>query len=223
MENKNNLWFRDIKEKNLLIDENVIRARAGFLILLPIFMAFTFFHFNSMFTTQWIVDATSANSDMMDTDSLNRQLYTIEAVKRTYDYTIQTSLLFLALFELLMGMSRYTSKFSPTIILATLAMKKREPVYTPYGPKKFAWGFGSLLISSCIIFFNPEWIPIEDFLIPIETALVILGICAIFIWLELSFGLCMGCKLHALCIKLGILKNECIECNNLDLSSNKKD
>jgi hypothetical protein len=36
-------------------------------------------------------------------------------------------------------------------------------------------------------------------------------------WLEAILGFCVGCKLHALFVKLGWLQEECEECNNLNL------
>ena len=210
----NNLWFKDINDDILLVNENAMRARAGFLILMPIFLAFTFFDFNSMFTSQWIVNAVTASADMMDTDSANRQIYMVEAVKRTYDYTLQTSVLSFGLFELLSGVTPFTSKFSPTIRLATWIVRNKKPVYSAYTPKRFAWVVGGLLVTSCIVFFN-------SVLIPIPVALGLLATCLTFIWLELSFGFCMGCYVYYILVKVGFLKEECYECNNLDFS--KKD
>jgi len=213
MSEKNNLWFKNIDDEILLVNENAMRARAGMLILIPIFLAFTFFHFNSMFTSQWIVDATTASADMMDTDNLNRQLYNVEAVKRTYEYTLQTSVLSFALFEMLTAITVFTSRFSLTIRLATWIARNKKPVYSAYTPKRFAWAVGSVLITSCIVFFNST-------LISIPFGLGLLGICLSFMWLELSFGFCMGCYVYYIMVKMGILKEECYDCNNLDFSKN---
>lgn len=215
---KNNYWFRDIDEDMLFINEHTMRARSGMLILMPIFLAFSFFYFNSMFTTQWIVDASTASADMMDTNAADQQIYVVEAVKRTYDYWRQTAVLLFGLFEMIVSMSKHTIKFSPTIRLAIWITRNKKPYYGPYAPKKFAWAFGMMIVLSCLVFFNPWIIPIEGFRIPINVGLTLLGTCLTVIWMELSFSFCLGCEFHALCAKLGIIKNECYECNNLDFS-----
>ena len=214
MDTKNNLWFKNIDDDILLVNENAMRVRSGLLFLMPIFLAFTFFDFNSMFTSQWIINAATASADMMDTDFLNRQIYMVEAVKRTYDYTLQTTVLSYGLFELLSGVTPFTSKFSPTIRFASWIVRNKKPVYSAYTPKRFAWVVGALLVSSCIVFFNST-------LISIPVALGLLGTCLTFIYLELTFGFCMGCYTYYILVKLGFLKEECYECNNLDFS--KKD
>jgi len=210
----NNLWFKDINDDVLLVNENIIRARAGLFMVLPIFMAFTFFDFNSMFTTQWVVDNLTANSDFMDTDEESRQIYMVEAIKRTYDYTLQTVILTYALFEILMGMSKWTSRFSPTVLISVFLMKNKRPNYTGYAPKRFAWGIGAVFISVCILFFNPMMFG-TLIMVPLYMALSLLFLCSIFIWMELSFGYCIGCSIHSLLVKVGIFKNECYECNDI--------
>jgi len=215
---QNNYWFRDINEDMLFINEHAMRARSGMLILLPLFLAFSFFYFNSMFTSQWIVDASTASADMMDTNAQNQQIYAVEAVKRTYDYWRQTSVLLFGLFEMLVSLNKHTVRFSPTIRFATWLTKHKKPYYSPYEPKKFAWKIGILLISLCIIFFNPWIVPIEGFTIPVEYGLGFLATCFSFMYLELSLAFCVGCWVHAKLVKMGIFKSECYECNNLDLN-----
>ncbi len=34
--------------------------------------------------------------------------------------------------------------------------------------------------------------------------------------MEAILGFCVGCKLHALLVKVGIFKEECEACNNID-------
>jgi hypothetical protein len=216
MSKEKNYWFRDINEDILFINEHVMRARSGMLIFIPIFLAFSFFHFSSMFTSQWVVDVSTASADMMDTNDQNQQLYAVEAVKRTYDYWRQTAVLCFALFEMIVGMNKHTVKFSPTIRIALWISRNKKPYYKPYEPKRFAWFIGALLIFSCLVFFNPWLIPIEGFIIPIEFGLGFLATCMTFMWLELSFAFCAGCWMHAMLAKTGIVKSECYACNNLD-------
>lgn len=211
------LWFRDTDEEVLMVDENVIRARSGFFLFLPVFMAFTIFDFSSVFTSQWIVDNATATSDFMDPDDEGRQVYMVEAVKRTYMYTLQTIVLVIALIEMFLGISKTTCKLSPTINLATFLMRNKKPFYVPYAPKRFAWAVGVFLMSLCILFFNPTLIPFTDpIILPLEFGLTLLSICSLFIWLEVSFGYCMGCKLHDILVKTGFIKEECYDCNNIN-------
>ena len=210
------LWFKDTKDKILMIDETVMRARAGLLILIPIFMAFSFFYFNSMFTTQWIIDASTVNSDFVGVDTEDRKIYELEAVKRTYEYSLQTAFLIYAFFDLLCGMSIWSAKFSPSILFANFITRNKTPHYTPYSPKRFAWGIGLMLIFSCLVFFNPNMLPfVGTVLIPLNVAIGLLSTCWLFIWMELSFGYCIGCKVHAFLVQIGMLKDECYECNNI--------
>jgi hypothetical protein len=51
----------------------------------------------------------------------------------------------------------------------------------------------------------PRWLP-----------LVMVWVCLGFMWLEAILGFCVGCKIHALLVKLGVFQEECEECNNLD-------
>jgi len=215
---KNNYWFRDIDEDMLFINEHVMRARSGMIMLVPIFLAFSFFYFNSMFTSQWIVDASTASADMMDTNAADQQIYAVEAVKRTYDYWRQTLILSFALFEMIVSMNKSTVKFSPTIRLAIWITRNKKPYYSPYEPKRFAWKIGVLLISLCIVFFNPWLIPIDGFVIPVQYGLFFLATCASVMYMELAFAFCAGCWIHKMLVKAGIFKDECYECNNLDFS-----
>ena len=210
------LWFKDTEEEILMVNSTVMRARAGLLILVPIFIAFSFFYFNSMFTTQWIVDNATATSDFMETDSQDRQIYAVKAVKITSDYSLQTIVLVYAFLDLLCGMSIWSAKFSPSILFASFITRNKKPNYTLYSPKRFAWGMGLVLIFICILFFNPNMLPfIGTIMIPTNTALVLLAMCWFFMWMELSFGYCAGCTIHAFLVKAGLLKDNCYECNNI--------
>jgi hypothetical protein len=34
-------------------------------------------------------------------------------------------------------------------------------------------------------------------------------------WMETVLGFCVGCHIHALLVRLGVLKDDCYACNNL--------
>ncbi len=226
LQNLKNLWFRDINESKLYVNDVSIRIRAGILIIIPLFMGLSLY--NVIYTSKWIVDANTA-VDTYETDWNENIIYAVEATKRTYDYSFQTAVLLYALFEMLAGLFLFTSRFSPTILLSTLLSRNSRPVWKPLAPKRFAWIIGSSLISLCLIFFNPEifagWInllsgseilPTTVNYMPNWIPLYLVWICLGFMWLESVLGFCVGCKIHALLVKLKLFKEECEACQNID-------
>ncbi|MDQ7075546.1 MAG: DUF4395 domain-containing protein [Gammaproteobacteria bacterium] len=220
------LWFRDPKESPLYINDVAVRIRAGMLLIIPLFMGLTLF--NVAYTSKWVVDGNTA-SDTYETNWDGDIIYAVEASKRTYEYSTQTIVLFYALFEMLAGMFRLTARLSPTILLASLLAKNSPPVWKPLLPKRFAWSIGACLISICLVFFNPDtfaqWVnflstspllPTTENYMPANTGTTLVWVCLGFMWLEAILGFCVGCKLHALLVWMGVLKEECEACNNID-------
>lgn len=222
-----NQWFRDTKENDIFINDVAVRIRAGMLLFISIYMSFTLW--NAFFVSHWVVDGnTAVDTGDMDWDS--NIIYAVHATKRIYDWTFQTNLLLYGLFEMLAGMTVFTSRFSPTIYLASfLAKRTAKPVWKPLLPKRFAWTIGASIIATCLIFFNPDifagWVntiagttllPTDrqymSYYIPLSMVWVCLG----FMWMEAVLGFCVGCKVHALLVKVGILKEVCESCNNID-------
>ena len=221
-----NLWFRDKNEPEVYINDVAVRIRAGFLLFIPIYMGLTLF--DVVFTSSWIVDGNTA-VDTYDTDWDNNIIYAVEAIKRTYSYPVQTAVLFYALFEMLSGMFVTTSRLSPTILISSFLARKVPPVWKPLKPKRTAWTLGASFIIACIIFFNPDTfanmvnglfgaqlLPTTVNFMPYWIPMYLVWICLAFMWLETVLGFCLGCKLHALLVMLGIFKEECEACNNID-------
>lgn len=221
-----NLWFRDTKEPSPYINDVAVRIRAGFLLIIPIYMGFTLF--DVAYTSKWIVD-TNTVTDTYETDWEERIIYAVEATKRVYEYSTQTWVLFYALFEMLAGMFVITSRLSPTILLSTVLAQKSKPVWKPLVPKRFAWTIGASFIIMCILYFNPDtfagWVntiankellpTTENYMSSwIPTTLV--WVCFGLMWMETVLGFCLGCKIHSLLVAMGILKEECEACNNID-------
>lgn len=227
-----NLWFRDPKERPVFINDNAVRIRAGILLFIPIYMSFTLY--DAVFGTHWVVDGNTA-VDTYDTDWDNNIIYAVQAIKRTYDYTTQTWVLFYGLFEMIASMFVFTSRFSPTIYIASFLARKQPPVWKPLAPKRFAWTIGATFITVCLVFFNPdvvaEWVnslagkqvlpETSNYMSP-YIPLVLVWVCLGFMWLEAILGFCVGCKIHALFVKLGIFKEECEACNNIDWEAIKR-
>ena len=221
-----NLWYQDTSESSIYINEVAVRIRAGILLIIPLFMGLSLY--DVIYTSKWIVDGNTA-VDTFETNWDEHIIYAVEATKRTYEYSLQTTILFYALFEMIAGMFVFTSRFSPTIYLSSFLARKAPPVWKPLVPKRFAWTIGASLISLCIVFFNPDtfagWVntlwgselltTAENFL-PGWVATRLVWVCLIFMWLEAILGFCVGCKVHSLLVLIGILKEDCKACNNID-------
>lgn len=233
LETLKNLWFRDTKETPIYINDVAVRIRAGMLLAVPLFMGLSLYE--ALYISKWHVDSNTA-SDTFDTDWDGNIIYAVEATKRAYDYSLQTLILFYAFFEMIAGMFIITSRLSPTIYLSSLLAKSCSPNWKPLLPKKFAWTIGASLIAICIIFFNPEilaeWLnkiagkeilPTTENYMPSWIPYTLVWICLGFMWLETVLGFCVGCKVHALLVKVGVLKEECDACNNIDWESIAKE
>lgn len=233
--NYQNGWLREPGAMLPMINDTAVRIRAGFLIAIPLFMAYTLL--SSVYGSVWVVTG-NAVVDTFDTDMQGRILYQVEAVRRTYEYSLQTKMLWYALFEMLAGMSERTAILSPTIWIAHFFSKRHAPVWKPLMPKRFAWAFGATMVSLCLIFFNPdtfaEWInaitrtglmPTTYNYMPGWTPNVLVILCVGFMWMEAVLGICAGCLLHAGAVKLGWVADPCVACNQLDFSqaANKTD
>ena len=219
------LWFLDPCANKPYINDIAVRIRAGLLLIIPLYMGFTLYE--AVYGSHWIVTG-NAIKDTFDTDFDGHILYSVEAIRRTLEYSKQTMVLWYALFEMLAGMFVFTSRFSPTVLLSSLLAKGHAPVWKPLTPKRFAWSIGASFISICLIFFNPEvfagWVnsvvahellPTTYNYLPKWIPLVLVWVCFGFMWMETVLGFCVGCKVHSLLVKLGLLQEECEACNNL--------
>ncbi len=219
------LWFRSHDDVTPWMNETAVRIRAGIMLAIPIYMAFMLF--TIIFGSKWIVTGNMIK-DTMDMDFDGHILYMVEAIRRTYDYTPQTYVLLYALFEMIVGMFKRTAFLSPTIWIATYLARNRTPYWKPLAPKRFAWTIGAAMISVCLIFFHPEkfaagvnfvtqlqLLPTTEQYLPRTLPLYMVWICLGFMWLEAILGYCVGCQIHALLAKIGIVKDECEACNNL--------
>lgn len=93
-------------------------------------------------------------------------------------------------------------RFSPTIFIGYLFVRKQSPL--PFGAiqKKFAWSLGlglSLLIFILSLFL------IND-VTYFDPVCMLCLICLILLYLETAFGICIGCKLYYLFLFLHIIK-----------------
>ena len=221
-----NLWYQDINARPLYVNETAVRIRAGMLLLIPLFLGLTLY--DVVYTSPYIVD-TNTLVDTYETNKDQHTIYTAEVTHRVYEYSVQTVLIFYVLFELLSGMTVFTSRFSPSILLSSYFARNHPPVWKPLAPKRFAWTIGASVAVACLLFFNPDtfagWLnhlagrelltETENFM-PKGTGTTLVWVCLSFMWLETVFGFCVGCKVHALLVKIGLIKEECEACNNIN-------
>jgi len=106
-------------------------------------------------------------------------------------------------------------RFSPLGLLVTKVVTPRlrvEPKLVPGPPKRFAQGIGAVLSVSAFV----SWAVFGNATI----ALVLVAAIAVAATLESVFAYCIGCKVFALLMRVGIIPPEvCEACNDLSLRS----
>jgi len=100
-------------------------------------------------------------------------------------------------------------KYSPTMILGSIFVRKQTPLYIGAVQKKFAWSLGLALSASIFI--------LSIFLLSdatyFEPLCLLCIICLVLLYLETAFGICIGCKLYFLSIKMKLLKEPAVRPN----------
>lgn len=99
-------------------------------------------------------------------------------------------------------------RFSPLGLLATRVIAPHLPVkYCPGPPKRFAQSIGLVFSSAALIL---SLLGLGGW------SMVTVGLLLTAATLESVFGLCLGCKMFSLLIKLGLIPDEvCERCNNI--------
>lgn len=220
-----NLWFEDTKAPVLYINDTAMRIRAGMLLLIPFFIAFTLY--DAVYMGNYAVN-TDTLVDTYDTNWDDQIIYTAEVSKRVNEYSTQTILLFFALFEMIAGMFVITSRLSPLILISSFLSKNSRAVWKPLIPKRFAWSLGASMIFVCLVFFNPDsfailingltnsqLLPTNYNYIPYEVPVTLFMLCASFMWLEVVLGFCVGCKIHSFLVLIKVIDDECEACNDI--------
>jgi len=90
------------------------------------------------------------------------------------------------------------TKFSPVSQLANLIVSKQAPEYVGAVQKRFAWSIGLFLSSIMIIML---------FVLGVQGLpnLIVCGTCLSFMFLETSFGICVGCKIYNYLVGIKII------------------
>lgn len=93
-------------------------------------------------------------------------------------------------------------KFSPTMFLGWLFVRKQAPLYIGAIQKKFAWSLGLGLAS---VIFVLSFFLLGD-ISYFEPVCFLCLVCLFLLFFEVAFGICIGCKLYYLFIYLKIFK-----------------
>ena len=95
-----------------------------------------------------------------------------------------------------------SSKFAPTILISQLIVKKQTPFYIGAIQKKFAWSLG-LTLSTAIFILSLFLLQDVTYFDPV---CLLCLICIALLYLETAFGICVGCKLYDVALKLKLFK-----------------
>lgn len=90
------------------------------------------------------------------------------------------------------------TRFAPIGRLGAWVVKKQAPEYVGAVQKRFAWSLGLALATLMIVLLF-----IFDVRGPINVA--ICSLCVAFLFLETSFGICVGCKIYQFFLSKGII------------------
>lgn len=93
-------------------------------------------------------------------------------------------------------------RFSPTMAISRFMVRRQSPLPIGAVQKRFAWSVGlamsvAIFVMSLLLQSDETW-----FDAVCQWCLV----CLLFLFLETAFGICVGCKIYALGIRLGLIK-----------------
>jgi len=93
-------------------------------------------------------------------------------------------------------------KYSPTMMLGYLFVFKQTPLFIGAVQKRFAWSLG-MALSAAIFTLSLFLLTDATYFEPLCMLCII---CLVLLYLETAFGICIGCKLYFLSIKVKLLK-----------------
>jgi hypothetical protein len=109
-------------------------------------------------------------------------------------------------------------RLSPLGLLVTRVVRPRlavEPRLVPGPPKRFAQGMGvAFSLTAAVLAFGFD---------QRGAAYVVLGMLVVAASLEAFLGLCLGCRIFSLLMKVGVIpESVCVRCAQLDLSASRQ-
>ena len=93
-------------------------------------------------------------------------------------------------------------KYAPANVIARLIVLKQEPIYIGAVQKRFAWSLG--LTLAAVVFFLS--IPLQADATLFEPVCFLCLICMLLMFIETAFGICIGCQIYFLAIRLKLVK-----------------
>lgn len=93
-------------------------------------------------------------------------------------------------------------KYSPTVFIAYLFVRKQSPLPIGAIQKKFAWSLGLILTTTIFILSLFLLKDISYF----EPVCMLCIVCLTLLFLETAFGICVGCKLYFLSVRLKLIR-----------------
>ena len=100
-------------------------------------------------------------------------------------------------------------KFSPTVFIARLLVRKQSPLPIGAIQKKFAWTLGLGLSTAIFVMTFPLLNDSSWF----DPVCMLCLICLLFLFLETAFGICVGCQTYFIAIRLKLIKPPVIKPN----------
>jgi hypothetical protein len=92
-------------------------------------------------------------------------------------------------------------KYSPTVFIGTLIVRKQSPLPIGAIQKKFAWSLGLVLSS---IIFGLSFMLQQDISYFNAVCLLCL-VCVALLFIETAFGICLGCQLYFMALGLKLM------------------
>ncbi len=93
-------------------------------------------------------------------------------------------------------------KYAPANILARLIVSKQEPIYIGAVQKRFAWSLGLAMSATAFILS----ILLQSDTSLFEPVCFLCLICMLLMFIETAFGICIGCQIYFLAIRLKLVK-----------------
>ena len=173
----------------LYINERALRARAGLMLIIPTILLFI--RLDHGMHMEMIMDMSTG-----------------QMVPREYSHTLPYILLVLAMWEMVMPMSKATARLSLTAQLGTLLTRGQPPTFVPMRPKLMAWSIGWVMAVICLA----SAIGMDQFSYMHPAPQYLIYICMGFMWLEAVANICAGCILYNALARVGIVKEACATC-----------
>ena len=92
-------------------------------------------------------------------------------------------------------------KFSPTVFIGALFVRKQSPLPIGAVQKKFAWSLG-LALATVIFILSFFLLGDLQYFVPV---CILCLICLILLYFETAFGICVGCKFYFLAIRAKLI------------------